>query len=424
MAVVVVGLNHRTVPLTILERMAVNRARLPKALRDLASRPHLDEAVLLSTCMRTEVYATAERFHGALQDIRHFLGEISDVSPEDFVDHLYAYYEDAAASHLFRVASGLESSVLGEGEVLGQVKTAWEAARHEGTGGAALGRLFRHAVEVGKRARSETAIARGTTSLSQAAVALAASRLGPGGLAGKSLLVLGVGDMGSGMAQALSSLASSGNVEILVANRTWGKAADLARRCGGTAVALGALASTLETVDVLLTSTGSTHVLIEEDDLAAVMAARGHRPLLIVDVAMPRDVDPRAGRLPGVTLLDLDDLKAFAEQGVAERQREVSRVEEIIGVEVDRYLEVTAEREVAPLIAAVREQAEAWRTAELARFRGRLEGLSDREREAVEALTKGLVAKLLHEPTVRLKEAAGTPRGDRLAEALQTLFDL
>jgi glutamyl-tRNA reductase len=154
------------------------------------------------------------------------------------------------------------------------------------------------------------------------------------------------------------------------------------------------------------------------------MAARGNRPLLIVDVAMPRDVDPNAGRLPGVTLLDLDDLKAFAEAGVAERQREVSRVEEIIGVEVDRYLEVTAEREVAPLIASVREQAEACRVAELARFRGRLEGLSDRERDAVEALTKGLVAKLLHEPTVRLKEAAGTPRGDRLAEALQTLVDL
>jgi glutamyl-tRNA reductase len=423
-SVVVVGLNHRTVPLDILERMAVNRARLPKALRDLALRPYLDEAVLLSTCMRTEVYASVDRFHGALQDVRHFLAELSDVPPDLFVDHLYAYYEDAAASHLFRVASGLDSAVLGEGEVLGQVKSAWEAARQEGVAGPALGRLFRHAVEVGKRARAETGIARGTTSLSQAAVGLAAATLGPEGLAGKSLLVLGVGDMGVGMAQTLAELAHDDQAEILVANRTWTKAADLARRCGGRAVELGALATALESVDVLLTSTGSTQILIEADDVATVMAARGGRPLLIVDVALPRDVDPSAGRIPGVTLLDLDDLKAFAEAAVANRRAEVSKVEDLIAEQVDKYLGAAAEREVAPLIAALREQAEEIRFGELARFRARFDALSPREREAVEAVTRGLVAKLLHAPTVRLKDAAGTPQGDRLAEAIQTLFDL
>jgi glutamyl-tRNA reductase len=423
-SVVVVGLNHRTVPLEILERMAVNRARLPKALRDLALRPHLDEAVLLSTCMRTEVYASVDRFHGALQDVRHFLAELSDVPPDVFVDHLYAYYEDAAASHLFRVASGLDSAVLGEGEVLGQVKAAWEAARHEGVAGPTLGRLFRHAVEVGKRARAETGIARGTTSLSQAAVALAAATSGPDGLSGRSLLVLGVGDMGAGMAQTLAELAGDGGVEILVANRTWTKAADLARRCGGRAVELGALATALETVDVLLTSTGSTQILIEADDLAEVMAGRAGRPLLIVDVALPRDVDPAAGDIPGVTLLDLDDLKQFAEAGVAHRRAEVAKVEDLITEQVDKYLGAAAEREVAPLIASLRDQAEEVRLAELSRFRTRLDRLSPREREAVEAVTRGLVAKLLHAPTVRLKDAAGTPQGDRLAEALQTLFDL
>jgi glutamyl-tRNA reductase len=423
-SVVVVGLNHRTVPLEILERMAVTRARLPKALRDLALRPHLDEAVLLSTCMRTEVYASVDRFHGALQDVRQFLAELSDVAPEDFVDHLYAYYEDAAASHLFRVASGLDSAVLGEGEVLGQVKAAWESARQEGVAGPALGRLFRQAVEVGKRARAETGIARGTTSLSQAAVGLAAATLGPDGLTGKSLLVLGVGDMGVGMAQTLAELARAGDVEVLMANRTWAKAADLARRCGGRAVQLGALAASLETVDVLLTSTGSTQILIEADDLAAVMAARRGRPLLIVDVALPRDVDPAAGAIPGVTLLDLDDLTAYAEAGVAHRRAEVAKVEDLIAGQVDKYLDAAAEREVAPLIAALRDQAEEIRVAELARFRARLATLGPREREAVEGVTHGLVAKLLHAPTVRLKDAAGTPQGDRLAEAVQTLFDL
>jgi glutamyl-tRNA reductase len=418
-SVVVVGLNHRTVPLEVLERMTVSDAHLPKALSDLRSRDNLGEAVLLSTCMRTEVYAVADRFHGAVQDVRNFLSELSGAAPEVFADHLYSFYEDAAVSHLFKVASGLDSAVVGETEVLGQVRDAWERATVEGSAGSVLGALFRHAVEVGKRVRSETAISRGTTSVSQAAVQLAAQELG-GSLAGRTVLVLGAGDMGEGMAV---TLAESGG-EVLVVNRTRAKAVQVAKKAGGRAVDFGSLAGALTEADVLLTSTGSPSVLVDAEELAPVLEARAGRPLLIVDVAVPRDVDPAVRGMAGVTLLDMDDLRAFAAAGLAGRRREVAKVQAIIAEEVERHAATSTAREVAPLVVALRARGEQVRTAELDRFRARLEALDPAAREAVEALTKGIVAKLLHEPTVRLKDAAGSPRGDRLAEALRALFDL
>jgi glutamyl-tRNA reductase len=419
-SVVVVGLNHRTVPLDVLERMTVDDARLPKALFDLGHREHLDEVIVLSTCMRTEIYAVADRFHGAIQDVRNFLAEWSGAELELFADHIYSFYDDAAVAHLFQVASGLDSAVLGETEILGQVRDGWERAKAEGTSGAVLSRLFGQAIEVGRRARSETAIARGTTSLSQAAVALAAERLG--GLEGRRIVVLGAGDMGEGMATALSR--ADGVESILVANRTRTKAVALAARIGGTAIELGELAGALEEVDVLLTSTGSPQILLEADDLVPVLPARGGRQLLVVDVAVPRDVDAAVGRLDGVTLLDMDDIRAFAERGVADRRSEIGKVEEIIADEVDRYMFGQAERQVTPAITSLRTWAESVRQGELDRYRSKLDGLDPKQREAVEALTKGILAKLLHEPTVRLKDAAGSPRADRMADTLRTLFDL
>jgi glutamyl-tRNA reductase len=420
-SVVVVGLSHRTVPLDLLERMTVDDAGLPKALANLRARDHLSEVVVLSTCLRTEIYALAEGFHGAMSDARNFLTEHSFAPPEDFTDHLYSYYGETAAAHLFAVASGLDSAVLGESEILGQVRDAWERAMQEGAAGPSLSVLFRHALEVGKRARSETRIARGTTSMSQAAVALAAERLG-GSLDGRRVLLFGAGDMGEGMAGALA--ASPGVDEVLVANRTWAKAALLARRVGGRAVEHGALAAALEEVDVILTSTGSPSVILEAADLAPVLPSRNGRPLLIVDVAVPRDVDPGVGELAGVTLLDMDDLRAFAEEGMVGRRREVGRVRALVADEVDRWVSATTGRAAAPLIGALRSKAEAVRLGELDRLRSRLQDLDPRQREAVEALTRGILAKLLHEPTVRLKDAAGSPRGERLAEALRALFDL
>jgi glutamyl-tRNA reductase len=419
-AVVVVGLNQRTVPLEILERMTVSDARLPKALHDLLGREHLSEVVVLSTCMRTEIYAVAGRFHGAMSDIRNFLSEWASAEPERFSDHLYSFYEDGAATHLFQVAAGIDSAVLGEGEVLGQVRDAWRAAEDEAAAGPVLGRLFRHAVEVGKRARSETAISRGITSLSQAAVAMAAERLG--GLEGRAILVLGAGEMSEGMAKALAAVPGVG--QVLVANRTWTKAAALAKRFGGRPVELGGLSSALLDADLLLTSTGAPGVLLEAADLEAVLPARPGRSLLVVDIAVPRDVDPAVGRLPGVTLLNMEDLKAFVDAGMAERRSEIPAVNRIISDEVARFVDLTAEREMAPLVARLRERGEELRVAELEKYRHRLAGLSEGERAAVEAVTRGLLAKLLHDPTIGLKEAAGSARGEELAEAVRILFNL
>jgi len=399
--------------------MTVSEARSPKALSDLCGREHLCEAVVLSTCMRTEIYAVAGRFHGAMSDVRNFLCQWAGTEPECFSDHLYSFYEDAAVTHLFQVASGIDSPVLGEGEILRQVRDAWDIARRERASGPILGRLFRQAVEVGKRARSETAIARGTTSLSRAAVAMAAERLGA--LDGRTVLLLGAGEMGEGMAQALAAVQG---VKVLVANRTWANAAALAKRFGGQPVELANLPMALHQADVLLTSTGAPGVLLDADDLEPGLAARAGRALLVVDVAVPRDVDPGVGRLAGVTLLNMDDLKAFAEAGVAERRKEIAAVDRIIVDEVERFAETSVQREMAPLVATLRDHAEALRNAELERYRVRLKGLDSRQREAVEALTRGILAKILHEPTVRLKDAAGSVRGERLAEAVRVLFDL
>jgi glutamyl-tRNA reductase len=421
MPVVVVGLNRRTVALDVLERMTVSDAAVPKALRDLTDGPDLSEAVVLSTCMRTEIYAVVERFHGGVGDIRGFLARLGSSPPEDFADGLYSYIDEAAAAHLFAVAAGIDSPVLGEGEILGQVSKAWQRAREESALGPSLSNLFRHAVEVGKRARSETAIARGITSLSQAAVALVREQLG-GSLDGYDVLTVGAGEVGEGIAIALASSARARRV--MVANRTWDRAVELAGRVSGEPVRFGALAEALTDADVVLTCTGSPSVLLDASDVARAVAARRGRPLLIMDVAVPRDVDPSVGRLPGVTLLDMDDLRSFAETGMAGRRREVARVRALIAEELERYADSTGARAVAPLVTALRARAEDIRTNELDRYRARLDGLDPRQREAVEALTKGIVGKLLHEPTVKLKEAAGTPGGERLGGALRSLFEL
>lgn len=419
MSVVVIGLNHRTVPLGLLERLTIDDARLPKALHDVVSRDHISEAVVLSTCNRTEVYAVAEKFHPAYADLRDFLSELAFLPPEAFADHLYVHDGADAASHLFAVASGIDSAVVGEAEILGQVRHAWERAQGEGAAGSRLNLLFRHALEIGKRARTDTGIGRHVASVSTAAVAMAAEHLGE--LEGRAILVLGAGEMGDGMVRAL---AAKGVTDIRIANRTRDRAEELAERVGGRAIRLADLDASLAEVDLLLTGTGATSMLLEHADIARVMGVRAGRPLLVVDVAVPRDVDPSAAELPGVTLLDMDDLRAFAEAGQAERRREVDAVRSLVGIELDRYIAHSSAREVAPLVTSLHDRAETVRQAEIDRFRARLGELDDRQADAVEALTRGIVAKLLHDPTVSLKDAAGTPKGERLSQALRDLFSL
>jgi glutamyl-tRNA reductase len=400
--------------------MAVGREELPKALHDLAGRDYLSEVVVVSTCMRTEIYAVASRYHGAVGEIRKFLAAWSGEPLDEVAGALYEFYDETAVRHLFRVASGLDSSILGEGEVLGQVRDAWMVAQEEKASGTVMAILFRQAIETGKRVRSETAIARGTTSLSQAALALATERLGP--LADKTALVIGAGEMGEAMAVALGD--AHRVARLLVTNRTGSRAKELASRAGGRAVEWTDLPDALSEADVVLTSTGSSDVLFDADSFGPRVASRAGRPLLIIDIAVPRDIDPAVGTLPGVTLLDMDDLKSFAEAAMEERRRELPAAHAIVEEEVERHLAVAAQREVAPLVTSLRERAEAIRVAELARQDARLGSLDDRQRRAVDALTRGIVAKLLHEPTVNVKANAGSLEGDRLAAALQRLFDL
>jgi glutamyl-tRNA reductase len=418
-SLVVVGLNHRTAAVDLLERITVPPAALAKALHALSEREHLAEVVLLSTCNRTEVYARTTRFHDGVDDVRHFLAECSGLDPDALAEQLYTYHDDAAVTHLFGVAAGLDSMIIGEGEILGQVREAWSAAEHEGTTGQLLSRTFRHAVEVGKRARTETGIGRHAVSISSAAVTVAAERLGS--LAGRRVLLVGAGDVGEGMALALSG---AGVEEIVVANRSAARGRELARRVGGRAISLDEIADALVTCDVVLSSTGSSATLVERGDMEEVMHRRDGRAILVVDVAVPRDVDPGVGQVFGVTLLDIDALKAVGEQSLRARHAEVGKVREIITDELDRFRVDRSAREVAPLVAALRERGETLRQGEVDRLASRLASLSPEQREAVEQLTRGLVNKLLHEPTVRLKDAAGSARGELYTDAITALFAL
>jgi glutamyl-tRNA reductase len=414
MSLVVLGLHHRSAPLELLERTTVAGERLPKVLAGLVGREDVREAVVLSTCNRTEVYASVERFHPGVGEVRDAISELAYAAPEELADHVYTFHDTAAVAHLFTVAAGLDSALLGESEILGQVRRAWEVAALEGASGPTLNQLFRHAVEVGKRVRHQTGIGRRLTSLSSAAVALAGERLG--GLDGRTVLVVGAGAMGERIAKA----ATVKGARAVLANRTVERARVVADEVGGTAIGLASMPSALAEVDAVLTSTGSSTPLIERADLEAAVAGR-RTPLLVVDVAVPRDVDPAVSTLAGVTLLDMDDLRASVDAGLAARRREVGRARDLIDEEVSRYRDAATARSAAPLVVALRQRAEEVRAAEVARL---ARNLGPAEREALDALSRGLVAKLLHEPTVRLKEAGGTARGERLAEATRELFDL
>jgi len=424
MAVVAVGINERDVSLDVFEQSAISERDLPKALRMLCDSDQVSEAVVLSTCLRTEVYAVVERFHDGLADIERFFRSLSGAMGNDvpaLSELLSCWIDDAAVSHLFDVAAGIDSPVLGEGEILRQVRTAAELARQEKAAGRVLLPLFRHAVEAGKRVRTETAIARGTTSLAHAAVALAADNL-EGGLAGRSVLVIGAGEMGAGFSKALAQHAPP--ARIVVANRSQERAAEVAARAGAEGVSLTRLDEELERADVVLTSTAAEDLVLDVARVTRTMRSRPGRTLVVVDVAVPRDVDPAVAELEGVRLLDVEDVRRFAEAQMTTRRGEIPAVHAVLAEEIERYRESSAARSAAPVVAALRARAESIRRAELDRQRARLDALGPEAREIVETITRRTVAKLVHEPSVRLKDAAGSQRGERLAEALRSLFDL
>jgi len=426
-SVIVVGLEQKHAPLELLDRVSVTEVDTPKALGRLRDQPNLSEAVLLSTCLRTEVYAVVERFHDGVAEIQAFLAEVSGSSVEALSEYCTIRFDDDVTDHLFSVASGLDSAVLGESEVLGQVRRAWERAQSEHSSGPVLGSLFRHAVETGKRVRSETAIARGITSLSHGAVALAADRR-PGGLSGTRVAVVGAGEMGEGVAQALDGF----RVEHLVmANRTAERVETLVAGLPASAADtveirdLDDLVTLLGEVDVAFTTVGSAHPIVSRADLEAALTRRTGRPdLVVVDLGVPRNVEPEAGSLGGLLLLDMDDLRAAVADALTGRQDEVEAANGIVSDEVERYRSASRARDAAPMVSALRSRVEEARRVELDRQRSKRSDLDDAQWQQVDAVTRAMVAKLLHQPTVVLKDAAGTPRGERLVEALRALFDL
>lgn len=418
MSIVVIGVNHRTGPVNLLEKLTISESAMPKALHSLTVRNDIREAVVLSTCNRTEVYAVVERFHGAYSDIRDFLCETSGISADQITPHLYSQHDDDAVVHLFEVTSGLDSAVLGETEIVGQVRDAWEVAMEEGASRNTLNLLFRHALEVGKRARTETAISRSTASVSHAAVEMARDIIGS--LDGKNVLVIGAGEMGEGVATALSR---AGVAEVVVINRTSSRAETLAEKVGARVSTFDKLEDELRSADVVVACTGSGGTIIDKD-LVTKARASAESPLLIVDIALPRDVGESVAEVASVTLRDLDHLSEWAERGLNKRAGEVDQVRDIISHEVERFTLDQAQRQAAPLVAQLREVVEGFRIAEIERFGTRLADMTDEQREVIESITRGFVAKLLHNPSVRLREAAGTPQGERLAAAIRDLFNL
>jgi len=417
--VFVVGANFRSAPLELLERLAIDVERRPKALAGLLDLEHVHEAVVVSTCNRVEVYTAISRFHGAAGDVRRFLADLHGLGLEEFASHLYDYYEERAVQHLFAVAAGVDSMVVGEAQILGQVREAFQAAQAERTVGPVLSALFARAIKVGRRARSETAIGAGLASTVTVGLRVAGGQLG--GLAGRRALLVGAGGVARLAGRALRE-AEAG--ELVVANRTAATGAALARELGGRAVPLERVTDELAQADLAVAATAGTTPTLTAATVAEAMARRvSPGPLVLLDLGVPRDVEPEVRGLAGVVLADLDALRAVLETD-EEPRREVERVRALIAQETAAFMGGQREARLAPTIRALRARAEQVRQQELAKASARLAGLDERQRAAVEAVTRGLVNKLLHDPMVRGKTLAARPDGDLYVAALRELYGL
>jgi len=431
-SVLVVGLSHKSAPVAVLERAAVSGDTVTKLLRDVVQAEPVAEAFVVSTCNRVEVYADVDRFHAGVTAICELLARHCGVPSHELTQYLYVHYEDRAVSHLLAVAAGLDSMVVGEDQILGQVRSAVKLAAEHGTAGRVLGELGRLALRTGKRARAETAIGRAGFSLLSAAVELAAARLGPlrpgeDPLAGRDVLVVGAGSM-SGLATATA--ARSGAASITVANRTRKHAERLAASVSTvttTVTGLADLPAAIAAADVVISCTGAAGQVITGDMMSAALAAReaeaGRGTLVIMDLAMPRDVEPAVAARPGVVLVGMDQLSEYAG---AVRDDDVAAVRTILEAELAAYQSAMDAARVAPTVVALRAKAAGVVDAELARLAGRLsaDDLSGHALDEIAQTVRRVVDKLLHAPTVRVKELAGSPGGEEYAAALRVLFDL
>ncbi len=413
---VVVGLSHRTAPVEVRERLAVAPDHLEQELRAIAANGRFDEALLISTCNRVELYATSTSPAEAAQSAKDTLvTRLPDAVPDDV---LYQERGVDVVRHVFRVASSLDSLVVGEPQILGQVKEAFDAARGAGTMGTLLGRCFTQAFATAKRVRSETGIAEGTVSVSSIACELAKKIFG--NLEGRRTLLLGAGEMGESAARSLRQTGT----QLHVVNRSEERARTLAESCGGRAVPFERLTMELADADVVIASTASSKFILTPELMKGVVRTRRHRPLFIIDIAVPRDVDPRVGNMDNVFVYDVDDLQQVAEENLAVRTREAAQAERIVEEEVQSFVSWRRSLELAPTIVALRKRFGQIAQEELQRALPRLEDLSQSDRAVLEAMGRSLVNKLLHQPMTQLKADAAEPDGALLIDAVRRLFAL
>ncbi len=413
MSLLAIGLSHRSAPVEMLERAALGSDGIAKLLADLAGAEHVDEVMVLATCNRLEIHAEVRKFHGGVQDVSERLAAHTGVALDALTTHLYVHYEDRAVQHLFAVAAGMDSMVVGEQQILGQLRAALAIARAEQTVGRALSPLVEQALRVGKRAHAETGIDRAGRSLVTVGLDLAAAAIGD--LRGLRAAVVGAGSMS---ALAATGLRDRGVADLVIVNRTPERAARLAAAVGGRALPLGSLAEAVSGADVIVSCTGAVGTVVPVE----LLAGPRERPVVALDLALPRDIDPAARLLPGITVIDLETLHGVLED--AEVAADVEAVRRIVTDEVGGYLARQRAGQVAPTVVALRERAQRVVDAELTRLLGRLPDADERTTREVRTAVERVVDKLLHTPTVRVKELAGTSGGESYAEVLRELFSL
>lgn len=415
--ILLLGISHKTAPVDLRERVAMPYGQASGFLGALVDNDRVQEAVVLSTCNRTEVYLVISDPVEAESCVLGMLSRRAEIAPTELAEHLYSRRDLDAARHLFRVAAGLESMIVGETEILSQVKRSYEVALEEGMTGLLINRLFREAIAAGKRARHETGVSESRISVSSVAVELAANVLG--NLSERRVLVIGAGETGELTAGAL---AERGVNTVFVANRHYDRAIGLAERFGGTALRFDELPDELEQADIVVSSTASPHTVVDHEEMALVMQAREGRPLLVIDTAVPRDFDPATRSLPGVHLYDIDDLQTVVEQNISGREAEALRAAAVVEEDLQRFARWLSSLEVVPTIAALRELANSIVAQALAENHSKWRAMTDEDRERVELMTGAIVNRLLHGPTVKLKQAAAEGTGHQYVQALRELF--
>ena len=406
MAILALGISHRRATVDLLERLAFADDDLVKAYRRVADDPAVEEAVVLSTCNRVEVYASVPAYHAGFQALKRLLAEPRGVSADDLAEPLYSHYEEEAVRHLFDVAAGLDSMVIGEPQILSQVRDAFRRAEAEGAAGHGLTALFHAAGRTGRRVRTETAVGSAPDAFVDAGAELASVTLG--GLEGRTAVVIGAGHMA---ALAVKHLRARGVGTLRVLNRSLERARTLAERLEAEPGDLDEIPDALASTDIVISATGAAGLVLHAGTIQRAMVGR-ERPLFLLDLAVPRDVEPSAASIPGVHLVDIEDLKETFSARASDAAEDIARANELVAAEVHRFALRRRSERLAPLIHALRERGDAVVTAEVERFRSDLANLTPDEREAVEAVARGIVAKLLHDPIVRLKElsAPGTER--------------